>query len=197
MAKINHIEMGEDVMALNDVQVKKGFMGWSVKLIYKPTHSKIQIKEKEYTAEDGKKLENILTAAPAEVETAISKFPVSAISMGNFKLQACLSDDSQFAALQLLAYKDFGYKPVTLPPATSAVGTPVQTWLLAHPEKALLDLLYLYPFYDSEAELEQLRLDEYFMTEELDTYRLTEYLSKIGCRALDSRVKKLLKIYGI
>ena len=113
MAKINHIEMGEDVMALNDVQVKKGFMGWSVKLIYKPTQSKIQIKEKEYTAEDGKKLENILTAAPAEVETAISKFPVSAISMGNFKLQACLSDDSQFAALQLLAYKDFVYKPVT------------------------------------------------------------------------------------
>ena len=113
MAKFNHIEMGEDVMALNDVQVKKGFMGWSVKLIYKPTQSKIQIKEKEYTAEDGKKLQNILTAAPAEVETAISKFPVSAISMGNFKLQACLSDDSQFAALQLLAYKDFGYKPVT------------------------------------------------------------------------------------
>lgn len=105
--------MGEDVMALNDVQVKKGFMGWSVKLTYKPTQSKIQIKEKKYTAEDGKKLENILTAAPAEVETAISKFPVSAISMGNFKLQACLSDDSQFAALQLLAYKDFGYKPVT------------------------------------------------------------------------------------
>lgn len=113
MAKINHIEMGENVMALNDVQVKKGLMGWSVKLTYKPTQSKIQIKEKEYTAEDGKKLQNILTAAPAEVETAISKFPVSAISMGNFKLQACLSDDSQFAALQLLAYKDFGYKPVT------------------------------------------------------------------------------------
>lgn len=105
--------MGEDVMALNDVQVKKGLMGWSVKLTYKPTQSKIQIKEKEYTAEDGKKLQNILTAAPAEVETAISKFPVSAISMGNFKLQACLSDDSQFAALQLLAYKDFGYEPVT------------------------------------------------------------------------------------
>ena len=76
MAKINHIEMGEDVMALNDVQVKKGFMGWSVKLTYKPTQSKIQIKEKEYTAEDGKKLQNILTAAPTELETAISKFPV-------------------------------------------------------------------------------------------------------------------------
>ncbi len=91
----------------------------------------------------------------------------------------------------------FGYKPVTLPPATSAVGSPVQTWLLAHPEKALLDLLYLYPFYDGEAELEQLRLDEYFMTEELDIDRLAEYRRKIGCKALDSRVMKLLRIYGL
>ncbi len=91
----------------------------------------------------------------------------------------------------------FGYKPVTLPPATSAIGSPTQTWMLANPEKALLDLLYLYPFYDSDAELEQLRLDEYFMTEELDINRLMEYRKKIGCMALDGRVKKLLKIYGI
>ena len=91
----------------------------------------------------------------------------------------------------------FGCKPVVLPPATSAVGSPVQTWLLAYPEKALLDLLYLYPFYDGEAELEQLRLDEYFMTEELDIDRLAEYRRKIGCKALDSRVMKLLRIYGL
>ncbi len=52
-------------------------------------------------------------AAPKDVEAAISKFPVSAISMGNMKLQACLSDDHQFVATQLLAFKDFGYKPVT------------------------------------------------------------------------------------
>ncbi|WP_158573495.1 hypothetical protein [Prevotella sp. AM34-19LB] len=33
--------------------------------------------------------------------------------MGNMKLQACLSDDHQFVATQLLAFKDFGYQPVT------------------------------------------------------------------------------------
>lgn len=82
MAKINHLEMGADVLALQDVQVKKGFMGLTVKLIYQPTNSVIKIKEKEYSAEDGRKLENILSAAPKDVETAISKFPVSAISMG-------------------------------------------------------------------------------------------------------------------
>ena len=113
MAKINHLEMGADVLALQDVQVKKGFMGLTVKLIYQPTNSVIKIKEKEYSAEDGRKLENILSAAPKDVEAAISKFPVSAISMGNMKLQACISDDHQFVATQLLAFKDFGYKPDT------------------------------------------------------------------------------------
>ena len=107
MAKINHLEMGADVLALQDVQVKKGFMGLTVKLIYQPTNSVIKI------IEDGRKLENILSAAPKDVETAISKFPVSAISMGNMKLQACISDDHQFVATQLLAFKDFSYKPVT------------------------------------------------------------------------------------
>lgn len=88
-------------------------MGLTVKLIYQPTNSVIKIKEKEYSVEDGRKLENILSAAPKDVETAISKFPVSAISMGNMKLQACISDDHQFVATQLLAFKDFSYKPVT------------------------------------------------------------------------------------
>ena len=74
---------------------------------------KMQGKTDISLSEDGRKLENILSAAPKDVETAISNFPVSAISMGNMKLQACISDDHQFVATQLLAFKDFGYKPVT------------------------------------------------------------------------------------
>ena len=113
MAKIFHLDMGAEVLALDDVQVKKGFMGLTIKLIYKPTNSAIKIKEKEYSAEDGKKLISILNSAPSEVESSIKKFPVSSISMGNMKLQACLSDDHQFVATQLLAFKDVGYQPVT------------------------------------------------------------------------------------
>ena len=86
----------------------------------------------------------------------------------------------------------FGYKPVMLPGEGRQ-----QAWMLAEPEKALLDLLYLYPFYDSEAELEQLRLDEDYMTSELDLERLREYQRRIGCKALDARVSKLLGIYGL
>ena len=32
----------------------------------------------------------------------------------------------------------------------------------AYPEKAILDLLYLYPFYNTEKEMEALRMDEYY-----------------------------------
>ena len=37
MAKIYHLDMGAEVLALDDVQVKKGFMGLTIKLIYQPT----------------------------------------------------------------------------------------------------------------------------------------------------------------
>lgn len=91
----------------------------------------------------------------------------------------------------------FGYKPVELPINTALINAPKLTWLLGQPEKALLDLLYLYPFYDNNTELEQLRLDEAYMTEELDIERLKEYQYRISSKALDSRIKKLLRIYDL
>lgn len=113
MSKINHLEMGAEVMALEDIEVKKSFFGLSTKLIYKPTNSVVKVKENEYTAEDGKKLANILATEPENIEEAIQKFPISSIGIGNVKLEACISDDNQFAAVQLLNFKDFDYKPVS------------------------------------------------------------------------------------
>lgn len=69
--------------------------------------------------------------------------------------------------------------------------------LLATPEKALLDLLYLTPFYKAERDMEELRLDDYFMQNELDKERLTGYLSRIDSKALEQRVRTLIKVYGI
>ncbi len=91
----------------------------------------------------------------------------------------------------------FGYKPVALPAHGGGIMAPQQTWMLALPEKALLDLLYLYPFYDNEAELAELRLDEEFMTEELDRDRLAEYQQRMGNKALDKRIKKLIKLFEL
>lgn len=69
--------------------------------------------------------------------------------------------------------------------------------MFATPEKALLDLLYLNPFYKTEQDMEELRLDEDYMQSEFSKERLLENLSKIGSKSLDKRVITLLKVYDI
>ena len=69
--------------------------------------------------------------------------------------------------------------------------------LFATPEKALLDLLYLYPFYNTPEEMEELRLDEDYMQYDLNTERLAEYAGMFGSKALDNRVKIMMKTYGL
>ncbi len=69
--------------------------------------------------------------------------------------------------------------------------------LFASPEKAIIDLLYLYPFYSTSREMEELRFDEYFLHEELDVDLLFEYSSKIRSQALDRRVRLLLSCYAL
>ncbi len=67
----------------------------------------------------------------------------------------------------------------------------------ATPEKAILDLLYLYPQYNSEQEIIELRFDEDFMQDELNVERLNEFTEKFQSKALRNRVDLLLKIHDL
>jgi predicted transcriptional regulator of viral defense system len=69
--------------------------------------------------------------------------------------------------------------------------------LFATPEKALLDLLYLNPYYKTEQDMEELRLDEDYMQNELNTERMMSYLSKMGSKTLEQKVRRLMKVYGL
>ena len=81
----------------------------------------------------------------------------------------------------------WGYMPKT---------TEHGAFLLASAEKAILDLLYLYPEYCDEESLLNLRLDEDWMQEDLDAHRLLEFAQRAGSKALKQRVELLLKIYS-
>lgn len=72
-----------------------------------------------------------------------------------------------------------------------------RTIQFATPEKALLDLLYIYPFCDSEQELEELRLDENYLHDDLNKDLLMGYCDKFQSKVLLHRVKLLLKVYGL
>ena len=69
--------------------------------------------------------------------------------------------------------------------------------LFATPEKALLDLLYLNPYYKTEQDMEELRLDEDFMQNGFNRERFSDYITRIGSKALEQRVRRLLKVYGL
>jgi predicted transcriptional regulator of viral defense system len=72
-----------------------------------------------------------------------------------------------------------------------------RTIFFATPEKALLDLLYLYPFYNTPDEIEELRLDEDFMQDELNRERLAEYAARFDSKTLDRRVKLMMTTYDL
>jgi len=72
-----------------------------------------------------------------------------------------------------------------------------QSLIFATPEKAILDLLYLYPQYNNEQEIIELRFDEEFMQEDLNIERLNEFTEKFQSKILKNRVNLLLKIYDL
>ncbi len=71
------------------------------------------------------------------------------------------------------------------------------TLQLASPEKALIDLLYLYPFYNTGQALEDLRLDEDFLQDDLNRKLLEKYTLKIKNNALENRIQLLINTYDL
>ena len=72
-----------------------------------------------------------------------------------------------------------------------------QQYMMATPEKAIIDLLYLYPQYSSLDEMRELRFDEDWMHDELNVERLKEYVERINSPVLTKRIKLLLKAYEL
>lgn len=97
------------------------------------------------------------------------------------------NDFGEFSYQSVKPSMFFGYKQMPLSPHGS--------YLLAFPEKAILDLLYLYPQYNTPEALLDLRFDGWWMQKELDKERLLEYSEQSGVKSLQSRVKLLLNTY--
>jgi len=67
----------------------------------------------------------------------------------------------------------------------------------ASPEKALMDLLYLYPEYNSHRQMEDLRLDEDFLNDTFNKDLFEDYLKLFKSKALEHRVQLLFSAYDL
>jgi predicted transcriptional regulator of viral defense system len=72
-----------------------------------------------------------------------------------------------------------------------------RSFLMADPEKAILDLLYIYNFYRTDQDLAELRLNEAVLRNSVDWNKLSGYLTRFGIGSLEKKVMSLQKIYGL
>lgn len=69
---------------------------------------------------------------------------------------------------------------------------------MATPEKALLDLFYLFPqYYDSEQSLRNFALEEKKLFEEWDSQRMYEFLEIFRNSALERRISLFVRMFGV
>jgi len=108
---------------------------------------------------------------------------VSSLKTADFQ-----NDVAQFSYKRIKPHLLFGYEQKPFGNRTISIATP---------EKAILDLLYLYPFYNTESEIENLRFDEDFVHNELNIEKLELYLDKFNNKKLAKRVEIFRNLYEI
>lgn len=64
-------------------------------------------------------------------------------------------------------------------------------------EKALVDLLYLYPTLNTVTEMLELRLDEYILHNKVNMRVFDDYVGRIELAAVSNRAKLLREVYGL
>ena len=135
----------------------------------------------------------IYTPSYISLHTALSFYgiipeAVTAITcVTSNRTTAYINDFGEFSYQTVKPALFFGFRQMPLPQQGS--------YLMAYPEKAIIDLLYLYPQYNTAEALLELRFDEWWMQEELDRERLSAYALQSGSKAVQTRVKLLLKTY--
>lgn len=68
------------------------------------------------------------------------------------------------------------------------------TYLVAYPEKALIDYAYFHPEMDDPDYIYEMRFDEHIIHKELDWDRMTSYLDHIGSETLTRRMRLLKEV---
>ncbi len=114
---------------------------------------------------------------------------VQITSVTSLKTASFTNDFGEYSYKSVKSNLMFGY---FRRPLADGRATPYATM-----EKALLDLLYLYPFYNTESELLELRLDRDMLHESLDRRTWRSMGRSFHCARLEKRMQLLEKVYEV
>ena len=114
MTSISNLEMAKALSSHPHVTIKRVFFSFIQRAIYQPTLSTIDVHIQDYTSEMGAKWEKILNTPEAQLKEVIKQVgEIQKADISNMRLEACISRDRQFLALQLFRFVDFQYHPMT------------------------------------------------------------------------------------
>ncbi len=113
MARIKNLEMAETISNNPNIKISKGFLGMGSNATYTRTNSKLNAVINYYSAEDAQAFVKLINAAETEVASLAKKMTSpKKLSISNYRLEACVTDDKQFVAIQVLSYADFRNTPI-------------------------------------------------------------------------------------
>ncbi len=108
--------MAAAVSSYKHISIKKSLFGLIQKAIYTPTNSPVKALTYDYSPLEGEHLEDLLSLPLDEMaKKLVLQGKPKPAPIGHFRLEACISEDHQFCALQLFRYVDFKYVPAFEP----------------------------------------------------------------------------------
>ena len=113
MANFNQLTMAQELLSHNNINVVSTMFGLSKKLVYAPTGATVKVHKYNYNPEAAAHLERVIESDGKGLAAAVKACRVTKQEIGNIELDACVSTDKQFVALQLLQFSDYTYHPIT------------------------------------------------------------------------------------
>ncbi len=114
---------------------------------------------------------------------------VQTTSITTIKTKSFENDIGQFYYKNIKSENYFGFQSMPI--------SKNKNILMAEPEKAILDFLYLNPFYTTKEDFLNLRFNEDILKNELNKELLLHYGNRVGKKTLSQRIEKMLKAYQV
>ena len=105
--------MATELLSNNHIQVVSSMLGLSKKLVYTPTRATVKVKKLNFNPEAVAHLQRVIESGSHELAAAVKACHAKRQEIGNIELDACISTDKQFVALQLLKFMDYTYQPIS------------------------------------------------------------------------------------
>ncbi len=102
----------------------------------------------------------------------------------------CLGRTYKYYSISPAYYFGYELKEMTVNGMT-------RNFLIADREKAILDFLYIYNFYNTEQDIAEIRFNEVVLEEDVNWERMESYLVRFNNKALERRIRLVQKIYSL